>query len=701
MNLRIYLVCFFFIMSCNCICFADEPSDKKSDLNMNPFKALGIKPSAEKNPFVFGPVPTGNKTVEKKSPETKTPQNKPILSQPSPPAQNHLIKENEKVHVELTADNLDLYVLLDEYLYKLFGVYYIVDPYIKATVTFHINGDFTRAEFIAILNDVLQLNNLSIVKGPGNLYKVVRRETGPGFGHVPLSKKDDVVPAGDVTRMIRLRYLSSSNAMNKIRPFLSKGANVLAEPLNNSLIITDTPENIDKAFGILEALDDPYFEEVVWRLFPVKYADSKDIANDLNSIFKASNLYRRQGMDRENFKILPIKSVNAVLVVSDWSGIFPLAEEWVNKLDYKDEAGTKVNVYFVENGMAKDIADILKQLYGGKPSSSNSQKKTIVDQKDKPNEPKPEPSVDISGSSGDLTGEVTIIADETTNSIVIKANSRDYSLILEVLKQIDIVPRQVLINVVVIEVTLSRGNDYGIHWLFDTSLNGNKGYTGLTNTIAKDSTGNYIINGAGWGIMDKDIPNFVRAMILMLDKESTVNILSSPNILAVDNKEAKIEVGEDVPTLTGQLGESSISYSSTFQYKKTGILLTVTPHINSSGLVKMEVKQEVSDKGEFDKELNNWSFLNRTVETSMVVQDGQTIIIAGLMKTNQSLSNSGIPFLKDIPVLGYLFKGEKTENKKTELVILITPRLVNNRNDADRITREFSEKIGQLKGNID
>ncbi|MCK4378074.1 MAG: type II secretion system protein GspD, partial [Deltaproteobacteria bacterium] len=181
--------------------------------------------------------------------------------------------------------------------------------------------------------------------------------------------------------------------------------------------------------------------------------------------------------------------------------------------------------------------------------------------------------------------------------------------------------------------------------------------------------------------------------------DSDVNILSSPNILAVDNKEALIEVGKEVPTVTGQITDatSGSTVTNTIQYRKTGVILKVTPHINSSGLVKIELSQEVSDVGEYDNSLNTYTILNRKVETSLVVHDGQTIVLGGLIKNSQNFSDSGIPFLKDIPGLGILFRSSSRENNKTELVLILTPHVIKNRRDVDLITWEFARKVERVK----
>jgi general secretion pathway protein D len=591
------------------------------------------------------------------------------------------------VHVELAFDNADLYEVLDVTLYELFKINYMVDPSIKANVTFRVSGDFTRTKFINVLNNVLQLNNLSIVEGPGDIFKVVRREASAGAVSAPLAAEFLDQP-GDITSMIRLRYLSAATAANNIKPFLSKNASVVRDTVTNSLVITDTADNVDKAFNILAMMDVEYFADISWRVFPVKEADAAEMAKDLKGILKTGGLYSRPGMDGEGFEVTPIKTINALLVVTRWPSILKLVDDWIAAMDHPDNSGTNVFVYFVENGTAVELADILKQLYGG--TSSRSKDKTSI--------VKPTAKAGATGLARDLAGEVEIIPDETNNAIVFKATGRDYRLIVEILKKLDTVPRQVLINVVIAEITLSGSLEYGVEWfLKDRAQSGYKIQGALDNGTSK------VINQAlgtgptGLSIGLFDSTDFLRGLVTALGEEGEINILSSPNVLAVDNKESIIEVGEQVPIPIGDTTTEGGVTVRSIQYRDTGVLLNVTPHINSGGLVKIELSQEVSEVGTKDPDLEAYSFLNRKAKTSLVIENGQTIFLGGLMRSKLDRSGSGIPYLREIPFLGYLFGGRLNKIDKTELIFLITPRTINNRAEADAITKEFSQRVEEVR----
>jgi general secretion pathway protein D len=613
---------------------------------------------------------------------TKPPRLKPDTSPP--------------VHVELAFDNADLYEVLDATLFELYKVNYIVDPSLRTKLTFHLAGEYTRVEFIDLLNNVLQLSGLAIVKGPGDTFKVVQRPSSAGAGNAPLVIEKQADAAGDITRLIKLRYVAAPTAANNIRPFLSKGAMVVPDTVNNALIISDTPENVDKAISILSVMDGEYFGDLSWQIFPAREVDAADMAADLSKVMKAGGLFNRPGVDQGSFEIFPIKTMNAILVVSRWPSILPLVEQWVSAMDRADESGTNVYVYFVENGSALEMSEILNELFGGKSRTTTKAKKTTIVAPEKKPEPKAE------APSGEIVGEVDIIPDETNNAIVIKASGRDYKIVKDVLRQLDVVPRQVLVTAVLAEVTLRGSLSYGVQWF----LRGHAGEYDLGGTLGS-SAGRQFPDG----LATSDVFNFtvfdaadvLRALVTANEDDSSINIIASPNILVVDNKEAVIEVGDEIPTITGTITDTSAqgNLASTVQYRSTGVIMRVTPHINSSGLVKMDVAQEFSIPGDTPVgDTGNVSISTRKAQTSLVAESGQTIFIGGLIRSQLNTDSAGFPALRNVPVLGYLFGSQGQSTDKTELILLVTPYVVQNRSTADEISREFTGKVKSLKDRL-
>jgi general secretion pathway protein D len=262
------------------------------------------------------------------------------------------------------------------------------------------------------------------------------------------------------------------------------------------------------------------------------------------------------------------------------------------------------------------------------------------------------------------------------------------------------VPRQVLVTAVLAEVTLRGNLEYGVQWFL-------RGHVGQYNIPAildtKDRSASLdqgLGAGTGFRLAVFDGADLLRALVTANEGDSSINIIASPNVLVVDNKEAVIEVGDEIPTITGQITDTNAptgTIASSVQYRTTGVILRVTPHINSTGLVKMDVAQEFSIPGtEVVGQTGNVSIASRKAETSLVVESGQTIFIGGLIRSQLNTNSAGFPTLRNIPLLGYLFGSRGQNTDKTELILLITPYVVQNRNAAEEITREFSNKVKKL-----
>lgn len=316
-----------------------------------------------------------------------------------------------------------------------------------------------------------------------------------------------------------------------------------------------------------------------------------------------------------------------------------------------------------------------------------------------------------------LTGEVIIITDEVNNAIVIRANAQDYAKIKKTIETLDIIPRAVLIEVVIAEVILNKDMSYGLEWFFKNAPVDIGGTSGTGAGIFGANIGkskkknegpdvtNAITNG-GLGLLWVSNAKDIAAMITMLASKTTVNILSSPTLLATDNKEATITVGGREPVPTGSVTGADTGGSnvlSTIQYEETGIILNVTPHINAGGLVRLEVEQTIRhvDKEQVTVGNNNKAprFTERNVKTTLLAQDGSTVIIGGIIEQIENRGRTGIPFLQDVPIISPLFSTRSTESTRTELLIAITPHVVDHREND--LTREFVRSLQQLKRRIE
>jgi type II secretory pathway component GspD/PulD (secretin) len=362
----------------------------------------------------------------------------------------------------------------------------------------------------------------------------------------------------------------------------------------------------------------------------------------------------------------------------------------------------KVFVYPLQNSKATHVASLLQTILSG----TGGTRALPVQHRSSSSTPQPRTGASVAvAGNGSLVGPDTrLLADEITNSLIVLATPIDYGFIEETIKKLDTVPRQVLIEVLIAEVTLQDQLQFGLEWLMKTNLNFKlnplksgvdlKGYMGQNSDLLPDTAKGI----SGFSFMATDPDGTVRALLQALASDSKLNVLASPHIIAADNREAKIQIGDQVPIATSQSTQVGTSNSilTTIQYKDTGIILKVKPQINESGLVALEVVQEVSDFSQ-QKVLGTEQYVisKREASTNLVAQDGQTIIIGGLIKDRSNKTFEGIPFLSKIPILGYLFGSTTDSATRTELLVLLTPHVIRDHEKAAEVTTDY---MNRLKG---
>ncbi len=369
----------------------------------------------------------------------------------------------------------------------------------------------------------------------------------------------------------------------------------------------------------------------------------------------------------------------------------------------------KVFVYPLQNSKATHIAQLLQSIFTAGSSTPGS---TVP--------PPPQPSqatttvtktggTAFSLGSGHLVGPNTkVLADEITNSLIVLSTQDDYNFIEETVKKLDTTPRQVMIEVLIAEITLTNEFQFGLEWVMQNATKIHipgiarpvtaAGPIGQNSNLLSSSSVSLPngISGFSWALQDAS--GNVKTLLQSLASEDLLTVLASPHILAADNREARIQIGSQVPIATSQATAVGTSNSilSTIQYKDIGTILKVKPQINESGLVAMEVSQEVSD---FSTQnvlgTSQFIFSKREATTNLVAQDGQTIVIGGLIQDNIDKSKSGIPFLNSIPILGYLFGTNDNKRTKTEIIVLLTPHVIKNQDDSNKVSTDY---INRLKG---
>ena len=611
------------------------------------------------------------------------------------------------------------------------NINYVIDPAVRGKVNIHTSGEIDKSQLMPIMETIFKINNIAAVK-TGTIYKIVPlKEAKSAVSEVGIGTALESMPSGDrvIIQIVPLRFIPSAEAIKVMKPFISPGGDIQEFSKGNILIIVDTSANVKKLLSFIDVMDVDTFEQMQVRFFKVKNADVKDMAKELEGLFTSIG-FAKSSEKGIGVSFIPIERASYILAVSSIPGVMEKVEHWVSMLDAV-EAGNEeqVFVYFLENAKAADIADVLGNLYGegagGKSSSTTPKTKKDTtsrtgqsvnvragirntrDRQQQTGSSRRDTGTGggVTGVTGMLQAEIKIVTDETTNSLIVRAIPVDYAVIKETIQKLDVVPKQVLIEVLIAEVKMKGDTEFGVEWALrnpNTSLGGYKGESRTETTYGLGGLGTDLGTALNKGFSYRFGSDRLQAFLVAQASQNKLNILSCPQILAADNKEARIEVGEEVPIVTSEyvpLTTQNVDQTSrSIEYRNTGVILTVTPRINDKGLVSMDIEQEVSKaQPVVTGGIQSPTITNRKAQTSLVVQNGTTIVIGGLIGQESTRTVTGIPFLSGIPLLGYFFSDTKSSKIKHELIILITPHVVTNINEAEIISQDFRNKVSQIK----
>lgn len=606
-------------------------------------------------------------------------------------------------------DDADLYEVIKT-MAELLEINYIVDPGIQGKVTIHTARKLKKTDLFPVFSQILALNGLTAMK-EGSLYRIVSMKDAP---RMPMDTvftlgQKDVPPMNRVIiQIIPLKYISTQEMTKLITPFLSSGGTIVASVPTNTLVVVDKGSNILKILQLVGTFDVNLLDRVYYRFFPLEYLGAEEVAGIVNE-FTASYA----GSSGEMVKFIALERLNTLLAVSTTPEVFDKIEELVHQIDIVDETvAARIFIYFVKNGGANELATLLNDVLTGKETQKQEKKKAggasdvpgnpfskakMAEKKAEKTAAKAGESTQkstvgkkTSGKPGEgsstLMGDVTITPDEIRNALIIESIPSDYKIIQGILKKLDIMPRQVLIQATIAEITLDSSTKFGVEYAFGQGA-GSQG-AGFMATLGS--------SGLKYSI---GVTNKWYAELNALATKGRLNVISSPHVLASDNQEAKIDVSREIPLASGTTNVSSGSTISetTIEYRDTGVILSVTPHINERGLVTMDISEEVSNyDGNINvgKEGNEYpTFSKRVVKTTLTVGHAQTIAIGGLIRDREKEETRGLPCLIDVPVIKYLTGSWSKETEKIELIVLITPRVVDDMDDVEAMTNEFKQKV--------
>ncbi len=596
----------------------------------------------------------------------------PAAAQPAPagPQAGAAPQADDTVPISLHFDNTDIY-----------GIIRII-------------GDTLGLNYITIL----KINGATMVK-IGNFYQIIPANTAM---RQPLEVQEQPRQAPDdqiVLQIVRMKFVAAAEMARLLTPYLSEGASIVNHDAGNILLLSERRSNLRKLLELVDVFDTKVFEGDRVRLIPVKNNLVRDLINDLKSVFAGYGLAETGGAIR----FVPLERMNSILVITGNSTIFAEVERWIERLDQPlATAGLRNYVYKVKNTKASDLQGVLANLYGSpaqRPQGAAAGQQTTLPPA--ATSPFTSPSAPgVPGAAG--TGTVRIIADEITNSLIIQTTPQEFAEIERTLLQLDVLPRQVLIDAQIYEVTLSDSLSVGLSAILQ-----NRG-TLAPNPPGPQTTASFA-GATGPPALAAQTFAFVgrtRELVAFLnasENRSRVRTLSAPSVLVKDNTVADFQVGAEVPVPTTssvtpvQSGGTNL-FAQTISFRPTGVIMRVRPQINESGTLTLEVSQEVSQATANTTSAVVAPVIGKTsVNSTIVVQDSQTIAIGGFIRENKDLSRSRLPLLGRIPVAGVLFGNTNNSTTRTELIILITPHVLRTREEADVSTEELKSKLRDVQ----
>jgi len=600
----------------------------------------------------------------------------PRLRNPQRPQQQ---KMEEAKFITINFEGVDIEKFI-KFISKTTGKNFIVDRRVKGKITIISESKISVKEAYKIFESVLEVHGFALVES-GDVTKIVPATDARSKSIETRLREEAGEPEDKViTQIIRLQYADPNEIKKLFSPLISKSSVILSYPPTNMLIVTDVLSNIQRLLHLLSAIDvEGVGQELA--MIPLEYATSQTLVKTLNSIFsKKSTKGRKSSSDP--VKIVAEERTNSVIVLASEDDMIKV-KELIAMLDKEvpREEG-KIRVYYLEHAKAEELEKVLKNL----PSKQSKDKK---------------------GRAPIISKDVTIAADKSTNSLIITAEREDYLILEAVIKKLDIPRSMVYIECVIMEVTADKSLELGLDWRAGGEFGSNMGGIiggfgeGLLSSSAVPTATINKFTGNTVGVIGKSIKfggqtfNSLSAFIKATMTDTDVNVISTPQILTTDNEEATFKVGETIPYIT-RSGTTDSSYDyNNYEYRDVGVSLKVTPQINKSGFVRLEIEQEVKDVVD-DAVAENLlapKTTNRSSKTTVMVQNKQTIVLSGMIDDKVTVSKSGIPCLGKMPIIGRMFSSYQNTHDKTNLFFFLTPHIINNKQESFKFHEQKRDEI--------
>ncbi|MEO7392699.1 MAG: type II secretion system secretin GspD [Ramlibacter sp.] len=626
---------------------------------------------------------------------------------------------------------------------------YMIHPPVNGVVTLATKGTVSADEAAYLLEGALLANGLVMARDSRGIYHVGRPEALRGIVAAPRQVGNGPLAPGYGAVVIPLQYIGATEMATILRPMLPPEALIRVDPVRNLLVLAGNRTQAEGWLSIVSTFDVDLLKGMSVGIFPLKYATVREVETALRTISggrqpaSAGAPVPGQGTSPNAVadspasvidapflgavRIMPIERLNSIMVVTPRAAYLEEARRWIERLDKPgtNAAEQTLHVYPVQNGSARHLSEVLNGIFG----SGELRPSTTTGSGVAPGLSSSTASIGINtgttvlgtpgntGLSGVMqagqaagaqsaasrgapapalkVGGLRVVADEANNAILVYGTAAEYAKIENTLKRLDLPPTQVMIEATIVEVTLNDDLQYGLQWTFnDAQANGKVG----TSVLSTKDGG--VLGGAlaGFSYTLRNTVGNVRAVLNALADKSLVKVISSPSLMVLDNHTAQITVGKQQPIRSAETIITGGNVSTSFQYKDTGVALSVTPSVNAGNMVTMAISQAVTDVGEQDIATGQRSFLQRQINSKIAIRSGEAIVLGGLIRDNSANESSGLPVLSDIPVFGALFGSKTKRIDRTELLVVITPRVVRSDQEARDVSAEMRDRMQSFIG---
>lgn len=600
---------------------------------------------------------------------------------------------------------------------------YVIAPGVQGQVTLATPRPVNAQQALGLLEMVLGWNNARLVWMDGR-YNVLPTEQAIA-GNLSPRTGGAADARGYEVRAVPLQFISATEMKKVLEPYARPNAVVSTDNARNLIVLAGSRAELQNYLRTVEIFDVDWLAGMSVGVFPLLSAEADSVVQELEAVFGEGGSTPVSGM----FRFMPLQGQNAVLVITPQPKYLREAQVWIERLDAGGGEGARLYTYEVLYMKATDLAEQLSQVFGGGYSSGSSassgppslmpglepvQIRSINTPAADAADPKARAEAAAAAASGNAgnagasggialgsTDDVSVSAVEESNALLVRATPGQWESIRRTIERLDTMPLQVHIEAQVVEVQLTGELSYGVNWFFENAVPeefGNAQGRDIWGDIAGSVTGD---GGLGWTFLGRN----AAAVVSALDSVTDVRVLSTPSVVVRNNAEAKLDVGTKIPVnstsfnpiLGDQTGGGTGTYTQV-QYLDTGVILTVKPRISRDGTVFMEIDQEVSSPGAArpDDPTGNVPINKRNLVTEAAVKSGETVMLAGLITDTLSQGSSGVPGLSRLPVVGGLFGSKSDKKDRSEVIILVTPRVIRDPNEARRLTDEYGERFRAL-----